>query len=68
MACSARGHVEVLKLLLETEANREAKDRAGMNPLIWAAFGGHVEVCRLLSDAGISLNVDVVVRVDGAKS
>ncbi len=35
---SDRGHIEVVKELLDRGANIEEKDNSGMNPLIWGIF------------------------------
>ncbi|KAI1847679.1 hypothetical protein JX265_013939 [Neoarthrinium moseri] len=43
------GHIEVVKLLLETEqVEVDSKDNGGQTPLSWAAENGHIEVAKLL--------------------
>jgi ankyrin repeat protein/uncharacterized glyoxalase superfamily protein PhnB len=48
-----RGHLDVVRLLLQHGANRNARE-AGDNtyPVHWAAAHGHLEVVRALLDAG----------------
>jgi len=43
---------EVVRLLLNAEADTESKDHDGRTPLCWAAFGGQRVVVRILLDAG----------------
>ena len=45
---SGNGHVEVVKLLLEKEADINAADETGWTPLHGASANGHVEVVKLL--------------------
>jgi ankyrin repeat protein len=63
---SDKGHVEVVKLLLERGADPDVKDTFyGATPMSWAAPKGHVEIVRLLIEKGakdkgtaLSLGVD----------
>jgi ankyrin repeat domain-containing protein 50 len=52
---SARGQVEVVKLLLEKGAELESKDSNGRTPLSWAAEKGHEAVVKLLLEKGAEL-------------
>jgi ankyrin repeat protein len=56
-AAAARGHRDVVRLLLRHGADPNARD-AGDNasPLHFAAGGGHIEVVRLLLDAGADVH------------
>ncbi|KIW22450.1 uncharacterized protein PV07_12334 [Cladophialophora immunda] len=47
-----QGHKEVVRLLLETGAERESKNNGGWTPLLLAARQGHEEVVRLLLETG----------------
>lgn len=60
-ACD-RGHVEVVKVLLEHGADVNVKDTFyNATPLSWAAFKGHIEVIRLLLSKGAEGRDDAVV-------
>ncbi len=49
---SGKGHVEVVKLLLEKGADLIAANSSGWTPLHWASENGHVEVVKLLLENG----------------
>jgi YVTN family beta-propeller protein len=51
-----RGHLEIVKLLLDRGANVNATNRDGNTPLIAAAFMCRTEVVRHLLDKGASVN------------
>ncbi|KAJ1382996.1 ankyrin repeat-containing domain protein, partial [Ochromonadaceae sp. CCMP2298] len=51
LAC-VKGHLDVLRLLLEKGADTDAKDVDGMTALHWASQQGHPEVLRLLLEKG----------------
>ena len=51
-----KGHVEVVKLLLEHGANPNARDMYGVTPLHLAARKGHVEITKLLLEHGADPN------------
>lgn len=50
------GHAAAVRLLLDSAADKEAKDEGGKTPLHHAATGGPVEVVQLLVDAGAAKN------------
>ena len=52
MWAAIRGHEEVVPLLLEGGADREAKDRYGLSALDWARRRGHDGAVRLLEVRG----------------
>jgi hypothetical protein len=53
---SARGQTDQVKVLLDSGANIEAKDKRGRTPLILAAQHGQVETVRLLLAKGADVN------------
>ena len=52
MQASHAGHVEVVSLLLDADADKDFADSDGRTALMWASRAGHVEVVSLLLDAG----------------
>ena len=53
MLAAQRGHLEVVKLLLQTEkVDLDGKDSEGKTPLIWACEKGKLEVVELLLKTG----------------
>ncbi|KAK4444707.1 hypothetical protein QBC34DRAFT_414527 [Podospora aff. communis PSN243] len=52
------GHEAVVKLLLEKNADIEAKDNDGGTPLLWAAMEGHEAVVKLL----LEKNADIEAK------
>ena len=56
MNAARNGHVEVVRLLLEAGADKNAAQVNGTTALMAAAEHGHVEVVRLLLDAGAYTN------------
>jgi ankyrin repeat protein len=56
LAASAKGHSEVVKLLLNNNADIRLCDDEDSGPLHWASIRGHVEVVKTLLDRGV--NVD----------
>src|SRR4051812_47065049 len=58
-AAVSRGHLEVVRLLLETglcDVNAHRDDEAGSTPLVIACARGHVAVAELLLDHGAVLD------------
>ena len=56
MAAAAKGDVNELKDLIAKGGNPNISDNHGRTPLHVAAFGGHHEVMRILSSAGVDPN------------
>ena len=57
---SRNGHVDVVKLLLNANANIEAADNIyGRTPLSWASRNGHVDVGNLLLNANANIETAV---------
>ena len=53
------GHVDVVKLLLNANANIETEDKEyGRTPLSWAAENGHVDVVKLLLNANANIETE----------
>ena len=48
---SHRGHLEVVRLLLEAKADKHKGDAFGRSPLHMASLKGHLEIVRLLLEA-----------------
>ena len=53
---SSNGHIEVVKLLLESGADVNLEDMYGSSALICAARGGHKDVVELLLENGVNLD------------
>ncbi len=58
---SQRGHVEVVKALLDAGAKVNEKNNEGYTALIWASKNGHVEVVEALLDAGEKVNEKTLI-------
>ncbi|MCJ1439307.1 hypothetical protein MMC27_008699 [Xylographa pallens] len=54
---SKRGHVKIVRLLLEHDADCDIQDDDGRTPLIHAMVGGHEEVAGLLLSYGASVQI-----------
>ena len=70
--CSARhGHFEVLRLLLSSNADVDARDQRETTPLRWAACFGHLEACKILieakADAAAKDKCDAIPRATCAR-
>ncbi|WP_447983493.1 ankyrin repeat domain-containing protein [Nitrospira sp. Nam74] len=53
---SAKGHSEVVRLLLDHGAHINATDHTGWTPLHAAIYGGHAEVVQLLLERGAQMD------------
>ena len=49
---TSAGHEDMVKILLDARAEKEAVDQGGWTPLFWAALKGHAPIVRLLLDRG----------------
>ncbi len=59
-----RGHVEVMKVLLESGAEANAKDTFyNASALTWAAYNGHAEAVKILLDHGATDGKDSALLV-----
>src|SRR5436190_4297894 len=56
MWAASEGHVDVMRVLLDANANVSAKSKAGFTPLMFAARGSNLEAVATLVKAGASLN------------
>lgn len=52
MHASEKGHTEVVKVLINAQANVNAKDALGRTALLYAAKNGHADIVSMLIDAG----------------
>ena len=52
---AANGHVEVVQLLLDNDAEVNIKTEGSATPLHYASRGGHVDVMRVLLEAGANV-------------
>ncbi|PIK60415.1 putative ankyrin repeat and KH domain-containing protein mask [Apostichopus japonicus] len=55
MEAASAGHVDIVKLLLEYEADVNAQSSAGNTPLMYACSGGHEEIVKILLDNGAKI-------------
>lgn len=55
-SAASKGQTKMVRLLLEYDANTEARGTAGTTPLHAAAQQGHEEIITLLIDAGATIN------------
>ena len=56
LLAARHGHVSVVELLLQNQADLNARTKLGANAITLAARGGHLQTCKLLIEAGIDLN------------
>jgi hypothetical protein len=60
-ACD-RGHLEVIKLLLDRGANPNTEDTFYKSkPVVWAAQKGHTEIVKLLLDRGVAPDPQILI-------
>lgn len=55
MEAASAGHVDIVKLLLEHDADVNAQSSAGNTPLMYACSGGHEEIVKILLDHGAKI-------------
>ena len=55
---SAKGHIEVVRLLLESGAKTDSVDSRKRTPLMWATNGSHAEVAKLLIEYNADINAE----------
>jgi len=51
MAAAYRGHIDVIRVLLDHGADVSIKDQQGKTALLWAEAQGHADVAQVLRDA-----------------
>ena len=56
MLASDKGHLKVVKLLLEKGANANAQNNNGETALMVASEKGHLEIVKLLIEKGANIN------------
>ena len=54
---ATNGHAEVCQFLVESGANPDAVDLAGIAALHLCAYGGKTDVCKVLIQGGADINV-----------
>ncbi|KAG8580246.1 hypothetical protein GDO81_007204 [Engystomops pustulosus] len=57
ISASKEGHVEIIRELLDVNANLEHRDMGGWTALMWAAYKGRTEVVELLLSKGANPNI-----------
>ena len=58
-----KGHTEMVKILLEANADIHAQDKHYTTPLHDAAQSGHTEIVKILLDAGANINAQTRVAI-----
>ncbi len=53
---SERGHIEIVKLLVNSGATVDAEDNSKKTALMWASQGGNIEVAKFLIDSYANVN------------
>ena len=59
MSASEEGRLEVVRELLDADADVNVQNESGDTALVFASVGGHLEVVRALLAAGADANVQV---------
>ena len=54
---STHNHLQIIKMLIDNNANINLKDKIGMTPLHLTALGGHKEATKIIIDSGALLNL-----------
>ena len=54
---STHNHLQIIKMLIDNNANINLKDKIGMTPLHLTSLGGHKEATKLIIDSGALLNL-----------
>ena len=57
-AATMFGYAEVAKILLDNDADIDAKNEDGVTPLHYASFNGHTEIVKLLLERNAKINVE----------
>ena len=52
MRATYKGHIDVVRMLLEKGADLDSRDQAGLSAVDWAQLKGHASVEQLLLEAG----------------
>ncbi len=61
------GHIDIVKLLIENDANINIKDSGDWTPLIMASFYGHLDIIEYLLENGADINSDDTTAIDIAR-
>ena len=54
---STHNHLQIIKILIDNNANVNLKDKIGMTPLHLTSLGGHKEATKIIIDSGALLNL-----------
>ena len=54
---STHNHLQIIKMLIDNNANINLKDKIGMTPLHLTALGGHREATKIIINSGALLNL-----------
>uniref|UniRef100_A0A8C5GAY1 KAP NTPase domain-containing protein n=1 Tax=Gouania willdenowi TaxID=441366 RepID=A0A8C5GAY1_GOUWI len=57
ISAAKEGHIEVVRELLENNANLEHRDMGGWTAVMWAAYKGRTDVAQLLLESGANPNI-----------
>ena len=56
MLAAIQGHLDIVKFIVPLVTNYDRIINGGTWTLMWAAWGGHIEVVRYLINTGVNLN------------